>query len=212
MVNARLRPRAAKGFTLIEVMLAITITAFVALLAYNGLSAALTAGERHSAQAQQLADIQLPLTILERDIRHAIFRPIRDEYDETIAALTGSSSDQYLLRLTRRGWDNPRGLPRGDLQRVRYRLENQQLWRESWSVLDRVSEEDSLQRTLLMEGVVNVELSFLDSKSAGASSSPLGGEWVELWEETDRLPLAVQITFEIDGFGEVRRVFSIPSE
>lgn len=204
--------RAVAGFTLVEVILAVAITAFVALLAYNGLSAAITAAERHQLQAQRLADIQLPLTVLGRDIRHAVNRSVKDEYDETKAALSGGELNDYLLILTRRGWDNPRGLPRGELQRVRYVLEDDELWRESWSVLDRLSEEGGQQRTLLIDQVLTVELAFLDPQSAGASSSPLGGEWVDLWEAQGRLPAAVEIKLDIDGFGEIRRVFSIPSD
>ena len=68
------------GFTLVEVLLAMAITAFVGLLAYNGLSTSMTASEVHSEQAKQIGDIQLPLTVIERDIRNAVVRPVRDEY------------------------------------------------------------------------------------------------------------------------------------
>ena len=44
------------GFTLIEVMLAMLITAFVAMLAYSGLSTSIVAAEGHEEQAQQIAD------------------------------------------------------------------------------------------------------------------------------------------------------------
>ena len=71
--------RCPAGFTLIEVILAVAITTFVALLAYTGLSTSMTAAEQHGKQAQLIADIQLPLTIIERDIRHAINRTIVDE-------------------------------------------------------------------------------------------------------------------------------------
>lgn len=209
------RLHSLQGFTLIEVMLAMVITAFVALLAYNGLSAAITAGERHELQAEKLAGILLPLTVMERDIRNAVRRQITDEYDELVGALTGGALDQYILRLTRSGWDNPRGLRRGELQRVRYVLENEELWRESWSVLDRTSEEEGQQRTLLLKGVLNFELAFLDPGAAGTIPNPipLGGEWVETWDEKvmDRMPLAVQIKLELEGFGELQRVYSIPS-
>lgn len=201
-----------RGFTLIEVMVAITITAFVALLAYQGLSAALTAAERNERQVQQLADIQLPLTVLERDIRNAVARPIVDEYGDTVAALSGGVFEDYLLKLTRRGWTNPRNLPRGELQRVRYSLENDQLWRESWSVLDRLTEQDSLRRTLLLDNVNNIELAFLNHRSALAQASPIGGEWVDNWASASQLPTAVMVSIELENFGELRRVFSIPSE
>lgn len=199
------------GFTLIEVLLAMGITTFVALLAYSGLSASITAAESQQLQAQQIVDIQLPLTVLERDIRNAVARPIRDEYDDRVEALVGGAFNDYLLVLTRRGWDNPRELSRGELQRVRYQLLDDVLWRESWSVLDRVSEEAGRQRTRLLQGVRAIEITFLDSASSGASRSPLGGEWLDEWDIPQRLPAAIKIQFEVEGFGEVARVISIPS-
>jgi len=199
------------GFTLIEVLLAMGITTFVALLAYSGLSASITAAESQQLQAQQIVDIQLPLTVLERDIRNAVARPIRDEYDDRVEALVGGAFNDYLLVLTRRGWDNPRELSRGELQRVRYQLLDDVLWRESWSVLDRVSEEAGQQRTRLLQGVSDIEIAFLDSASSGASRSPLGGEWLDEWDMPQRLPAAIKIQFEVEGFGEVARVISIPS-
>ena len=199
------------GFTLIEVLLAMGITTFVALLAYSGLSASITAAESQQLQAQQIVDIQLPLTVLERDIRNAVARPIRDEYDDRVEALVGGAFNDYLLVLTRRGWDNPRELSRGELQRVRYQLLDDVLWRESWSVLDRVSEEAGRQRTRLLQGVRAIEITFLDSASSGASRSPLGGEWLDEWDMPQRLPAAIKIQFDVEGFGEVARVISIPS-
>ena len=199
------------GFTLIEVLLAMGITTFVALLAYSGLSASITAAESQQLQAQQIVDIQLPLTVLERDIRDAVARPIRDEYDDRVEALVGGAFNDYLLVLTRRGWDNPRELSRGELQRVRYQLLDDVLWRESWSVLDRVSEEAGRQRTRLLQGVRAIEITFLDSASSGASRSPLGGEWLDEWDIPQRLPAAIKIQFDVEGFGEVARVISIPS-
>lgn len=201
--------RQPKGFTLIEVLLAMAITAFIALMANSGLGTAITAAEQHEVQADMIAEIQLPLTVLERDIRHAVLRPVTDEYGEQVAALRGGSFNDVVLMLTRRGWDNPRGLARGDLQRVHYIMEDEELWRESWSVLDRINEEDSQQRTLLLDGVTEFEITFLDDGSTNASRSDIGGEWVDDWEKAN-LPLAIEFSFQLENFGEVRRVFSIP--
>lgn len=201
-----------QGFTLVEVMLAMVITAFVGVLAYQGLSAAMTAEEVNRRQLEYLADIQLPLTVLERDIRNAVDRSIIDEYGNEQPAMSGGELFDSLLRLTRSGWTNPRGLPRGELQRVRYVLENRELWRESWMVLDRLSLEAGQQRTLLLENVERIQLSFLDPGSSGAGVSDLGGEWIESWDKDDpaAMPLAVDIRIELEGLGELHRVFSIP--
>lgn len=209
--NVIAKRRSVQGFTLIEVMLAMVITAFVAMLAYNGLSAAASAAEQHQIQADRLDAMQLPFTIIERDVRNAVQRSIVDEYGDTVAALTGGSFDDYVLKLTRRGWDNPRGLPRGELQRVRYQLEEEKLWRESWSLLDRLSEEDSQRRTIMLEGVLAVEIAFCDSNTTGASTSPLGCEWVDEWNDDSGLPKALELRVELEDFGEIRRVYGIPS-
>lgn len=201
-----------RGFTLIEVMLAMLITAFIALMAYNGLSAAVSAAEGVETQTQRLVDIQLPFTVLERDLRHAVLRPIVDEYDTPQPALAGGELERFLLRLTRRGRANPTNAPRGDLQRVRYVLENRELWRESWGVLDRTDDTAGFQRTLLLNKVARVQLAFLDGKSAGAATSPLGGEWVDSWDRMEALPLAVEVTIELEDIGELRRVIAIPSD
>lgn len=200
------------GFTLIEVMLAMAITAFIALLAYSGLSTAIVAAEQHGKQTQQIADIQLPLTLLERDIRHAVNRPIVDEYEDSLAAMKGGRFGEYSLVLTRLGWANPMDQPRGELQRVRYLIQDNELWRESWSVIDRVSQEHSKQTNRLLEGVLTFELEFLDGGANSADQSLLGGEWVDEWDQKNVLPLAIEVTLEIENFGELRRVFSIPSQ
>ncbi|MDC3332886.1 type II secretion system minor pseudopilin GspJ, partial [bacterium] len=133
-------------------------------------------------------------------------RTIKDEYDDSQPAFEGGAFNDYILRLTRSGWANPRGLPRGEVQRVRYTLEGRELWRESWSVLDRVDSESSLQRTLLINSVEEMKVLFL---KPDASITPLGGEWVEEWNNATQLPMAVDVVLEIEKFGRVRRVLNI---
>ncbi len=206
------RSEANKGFTLIEVMLAMAITGFIAVMAYNGLSAAINSAERQQLQARTLADIQISLAVMERDIRQLVQRPIRDEYGDQQPSLKGGSQQEYLLTLSRGGWDNVLKQRRSELQRVRYTLEDDQLWRESWPVLDRVDAEEGLQRLLLIDGVMDFQLAFLNSDTQAASQSPLGGEWVDDWSPqpgADTLPLAIEIRFEIEAFGQVRRVYEI---
>lgn len=200
------------GFTLIEVMLAMAITAFIAVIAYSGLSAAINASERQQLQVQRLGDIQLSLSVLERDIRYAVLRGIVDEYGDRQSAMLGGIQQEYVLQLTRSGWDNPANQRRSELQRVRYLLEDDQLWRESWLVLDRLDSEEGLQRVMLIAEVTNFEIAFLNGESTAASQSPLGGEWIDDWSPergADRLPRAVELKLELEGFGQVRRVFEV---
>lgn len=210
MTDCRAARRFPTGFTLIEVLLAMVITAFIGIMAYQGLSAAMTAAEGHEQETRRMVELQLPWTVLERDVRHAVNRPVLDSYGDEQPALSGGELEEFPLRLTRRGRIAPADVGYGDLQRVRYVLEGDTLYRESWSVLDRYNEDDTLQRTLLIGNVQRIELAFLDTATAGAAPGALGGEWLEEWDKPDQLPRAVDITITLKDIGEVRRVFSIP--
>ena len=205
------------GFTLLEVLLAMAITAMVAMMAYAGLNAAMNAAERHGSQVERLGEIQIALSWLVRDLRHSVDRPVLDAGGELQPALRGDEVEEYCLELTRTGWANQRGQRHSSLQRVRYQLDaDGALWREHWLVLDRIdNDEQGLQRVKLLTGIKRVALRFLDGKAGNAQSEDLGGEWVERWPATrgDRLlPLAVEFELELDGFGEVKRVVGLTNE
>src|SRR5690606_38976471 len=95
-------------FTLIELLLAMAVTALLAVLAYNGLSTALNSAERHRQVMQQLASLQTVLLWLERDLIQARWRPVDNAWGEEQPALAGGELQDFVLRLTRDGWDNPR--------------------------------------------------------------------------------------------------------
>lgn len=201
-----------RGFTLIEVLLAMAVTLMVGVIAYNSLSVSIMAADSNENRTQRLAKVQLALTFMERDIRQAALRGIVDEFGDPQPALSGGAAADYPLQLTRRGWDNPGDQRRGELQRVRYRLDNGQLWREYWPVLDMADEEQGKQQLLLLEGVSELVFKFLDDRSNRAGQSPIGGEWRDYWQpspDRDHLPRAVELIFELEQFGQVRRVIEV---
>ena len=211
------RNNRAGGFTLIEVLLAMAITALVAVMGYAGLSAAISAASRHGEMVQRLGDVQTAVSWIVRDLRQSVDRPIIDARDELRPAIIGGSDDnEELLELTHSGWDNPRGQRRSALQRVHYRLDaDGNLWRNHWIVLDRIDDEDHLQQVKLLSGVQSFKAKFLDGKAANAKQAALGGEWVEQWPATKGdtlLPLAVEFDIDIDGIGVVHRVVGLAND
>lgn len=213
-MNARVSKDYLHGFTLIEVLLAMAITAMIAVMAYAGLSAAINAASRHGEMVQRLGDVQTAIGWIVRDLRQSIDRPITDARDELRPAIIGGNDDnEELLELTHSGWDNPRGQRRSALQRVHYRLDaDHNLWRDNWIVLDRIDDEDHLQQIKLLSGVQSFKAKFLDGKSANAKQAALGGEWVEQWPATKGdtlLPLAVEFDIDIDGIGVIHRVVGL---
>jgi len=167
----------ARGFTLLEVLLAMAITAMVAVMGYAGLTAAMNAAERHGRQVQRLGEIQAALGYLVRDLRQSVDRPIVDARGDQEPAIIGNAEEEQFLSLTRVGWDNPRGQRRGSVQRVRYRLDaNGDLWREHWLVLDRVDDEDHLQSVKLLSGVDHIRLQFIQADPPEKKDSGDGGQ------------------------------------
>lgn len=208
--------KSSRGFTLIEVLLAMAITAMIAVMGYAGLSAAMSAAERHGEMVRRLGDMQTAVGWIVRDLRQSVDRPIVDARGDLQPALIGSEENEQLLELTHTGWDNPRGQRRGALQRVRYRLDaDGNVWREHWLVLDRIDDEDHLQKVKLLSGVHSFKLQFLDGTSANAKQELLGGEWVEHWPSKPAgkiMPLAVQFDIDIDGVGTVHRVVGLAND
>lgn len=208
-------PINACGFTLIEVLLAIALTALVAFMAYAGVSTAADAAERHRAQVERLGELQTALRWMTRDLQQLLDRPILDARGDKSPALTGGEQRDPLLELSHVGWNNPLDQTRGSVQRVRYRLEDGVLWREHWLVLDRVDDDEHLQSVELIDGVSAVRLEFLDGKSANAANQRIGGEWIDEWPTPPSdplLPLAVRIELELDDLGTVERIVAIASE
>jgi general secretion pathway protein J len=208
------------GFTLIEVLIALAITAFVSMIAYTSLSSVLTGVERLRETTDRTYEINRAFMILSRDLRQFVNRPVRDEFGELEPALSGGVLARFALSFTRSGWHNPAGYPRSNLQRVNYRLEDDALWRDTYGVLDRAgnTEPNSVQ---LLEGVEDVQLGFLGSltelqvESRGAKLDTTG--WVESWVldssapgQELQPPVAVEISLQLQDWGEIRRLYALP--
>lgn len=204
-------PELERGFTLLEVMVAMAGTALVALLAYGGLTAAGNAVERHRGQVTRLAEVSTALGWLVRDLQQALPRSIVDAEGEVQPALSGGMAQPFLLELTSAGWSNHRGARRGMLQRARYRLESDGvLWRDYWPVLDRGSDGAGMQSVLLLRDVDDIELAFLGP--SGEVSSPRGDGWSSRWPAAgmEELPWAVRIRADLQGIGRVERIVGLP--
>jgi len=204
------------GFSLIELLLAMMITAIVGLMAFSGLDAAMSANERNQVQSERMREINLAMVLLSRDLRQTRPRSIRTDSDESRTAFYGGDGD-IIFALTRSGWENPAGRARSNLQRVIYRLDDGKLQRELWTALDYGSESRPRLATLL-RGVNDVEVNFLKPIIPENPSDPertIEGEWVNSWqlelidEAESYRPPAVEIVLELEDWGRIRRVFQI---
>ncbi len=213
--------RAASGFTLIEVLIAMAITAVVSVLAYGGLSSAMNAVDQLRVNRDRSYEINRAWMIISRDLRQFAPRPVRDEFGEVEAAFTGGELARFELSFTRAGWHNPSGYPRSTLQRVNYRVEDDGLWRDSYPVLDRSGDTEPTSVLLLAE-VESMDLAFLGSLEALRQRDDEGldtASWPETWAPEVgtsgrdlRPPLAMQITLQLYDWGEMRRLYVLSDE
>jgi general secretion pathway protein J len=194
-------PKWGSGFTLLELLVALSIFAVIAMLAYSGLLSVLQIGARVEQTTQQLTRLQLTFQRLNQDMSQLIYRPIRNEYGDSLPAIQGALQQ---IELTRAGWRNPSQQPRGHLQRVNYSLEKQTLWRTYWQVLDRTRDSQP-QRSALLTDVTAFKLRFLDAQM----------EWHEAWVSSDTaqpventlILKAIEVTLSITDWGELTWLF-----
>ena len=209
-----------RGFTLIEVLIALSITAFVSMIAYTSLSTVLTGVERLRENTDRIYEINRAFMILSRDLRQFVNRPVRDEFGEVEPAFSGGILARFALSFTRSGWHNPQGYPRSNLQRVNYRLEDDALWRDTYAVLDRAGNTEP-NSVLLLDGVDDMQLAFLGSLQAlqtGSHGAALDTtDWVESWVPDSSVPgqelappVAVEIILQLQNWGEIRRLYALP--
>jgi len=208
------------GFTLIEVLIALAITAFVSAIAYTSLSTALIGVESTRATSDRTYEVNRAWMIITRDIRHFVSRPVRDEFGEVEPALVGGPAARFALSFTRSGWHNPNDNLRSNLQRVNYRVAEGALWRDSYPVLDRAS--DSAPREVkLLDGVEYLEFGFLGSLSEVQSGNNTVAletrDWSESWvadtssPDSELVPpLALELRLLLEDWGEMRRLYALP--
>lgn len=194
-----------RGFTLIELIVAMAVFAVMATMAYSGLQSVLDARGRTEQHAQKLAALQTAFFWLGKDIEQAVPRSVRNPYGDPIKAFLAEPTSEYSLELTHAGWSNPfasEKRQRSLLQRVAYGVHDKKLLRKYWFDLDREHDSATFE-TVLLEGVSTMEMRYVDhSLQWQAQWPPLGSKEV--------LPLAVEVSLDIEGIGKILRLFRVP--
>ena len=192
-----------KGFTLLEVLVAITIFALLSLAAYQVLQGVLRSSEISKAHSERLTELQRAMLIIEQDFTQIVARRSRQEGvdNEDLSTLTAGEdlfeSEDQGIEFNRLGWANPLNLlPRSDILRVRYRLQDGQLQRLYFLYPDTVSGQLAEQQILLND----IEALSFRFWSNG---------WKETWQSKTDLPDGIEITFNSKYFSEIRRAFVI---
>lgn len=184
-----------KGFTLLELLIALAVFAIMSVMAYSGLKILLDARSQTSIKSAQLSELQMTLYLLNEDFLHSVSRSVRDDYGADEMAMHGGMNGE-IVTLTRSvpAWTQHQS--GSQLQRISYRLEKGELYRYVWTTLDRTQQSETKRRKLM--ALENLQLRFFKD------------DWATFWSANE-IPKAVEMTFTVQGLGEIKRLFFIHS-
>jgi len=178
-----------RGFTLLEVVVAIAIFSLLGLATYQLLDRVMRSDQRIQTQEQQLRHLQRALGLLERDLIQAQRHALKDDHSHSQALV----SQPQGLRVLRGGWRNPLEFPRSDLLQANHRLSDGEWLRETQGL-----EPGSISQTQsLLSGVELIHLRFIDGQGQAHDSWPIGSQALSL-------PAAVDIALNAPGYPNIR--------
>jgi general secretion pathway protein J len=175
------------GFTLIEILIALTIFSIMAVMGTTVLYSVFSARDRTTEHAVRLSDIQIAMVLLDRDITQILDAPLQ--------------LDNNAMEFTRGGMVNPLAAKkRSTLLRVSYSLHDKTLVR----TINRLNQVIGTMRrddiTLpLLKKVDKLDITYMDKRY----------QTHQTWRAR-QLPNAIRITLSLDDFGEISELYLLP--
>ena len=198
-----------RGFTLVELLIAMAIVAVIGIIALTGLSTVMRQQAIAEERTQRWNDIQFAMRVIALDLAQVHPRTARDESGQTWEPgfLVGPN-EQFAVEFSRGGWTNPAGLPRGHVLRVAYdwEMDGGTLVRFHWPSIDRTLTTPP-GRTELLTGVDEVQIRLLDRN----------GQWHREWPPLDlpspdslvTSPRLVEFNVHLEDLGHLWRTVEV---
>ena len=193
-----------KGFTLIEVLVAIAIFASLSVGAYQVLNQVQRSNELSVERSERLKSLQRALVFLNNDFRQMVLRQTRTNGEEPSTQLLQwqdylLDSDAKGVMFARLGWHNPQQqFPRGEVTKVGYRIKGETLQRIWWRYPDTPVGQEGIVTPLLTQ-VEAFDIRFYD-----------GNQWKSDWDSSDSLPKAVSVVLTLKDYGKITRTYLTP--
>jgi len=184
-------PRGARGFTLLELLIAMTLLGLLAGLLFGGLSFGVRVWEKGDAELEEMAELQIAQGLIGRLISETLLSDLVEGEDEDAAIFEGTAD---ALRFV--GPAPAQSLP-GGLYRLSIRADDvfgKSRLVMTWRLLDPDEREpadgNEENVVVLVENIADVSFGFF-----GAADEDLDGDprWRDRWEGMPGLPLLVRI-------------------
>jgi general secretion pathway protein J len=193
-----------RGFTLVELLVALAIFAIMSGFAYRALNSMLESREALAKESRKWRDVSLFVGRVERDVAAVLPRIATGAGELKLAPLSSSiDSTAPGLAITRSG-NMLAGNVSAAPQRVAYRLREGRIERLAWAGVD-AAPRDEPQPTPVLAGVGSLAFRFMDPKSS---------EWRPDWglpgNAAAALPAAVEMTLVLASGERIVRLFDLP--
>ena len=153
--------RSDDGFTLIEVLIAISIFAMLMIFSIQGFLLVANMEERNRESLAVEQNFHRAWSLIGQDFLHLRSRPIKDQFGTEQGAYI-AGREPYLVEFTRGGLPSLPTSP-GGMMRVAYHLSDEgELIRTTWSALDTLDIED-LQEQVIISGLEEVSFEQLNN-------------------------------------------------
>jgi general secretion pathway protein J len=200
--HARTWRKSTRGFTLLEILIALFIFTVLSMILVAALRSVIDAHSGTEKSAERLRRLQISLLVMSRDIEQAVNRPVLNIVGKEESAFTGTT---HGFTFTHAGYANPDStLARSSLQRTAYSWRDNALWRLSWNVLDQAPETRSHAREL-QKDVLEARFEYLDKEGHFRDGWPVPGD-------EQPLPRAVRVLLTIDHWGKISQLYLVPAQ
>jgi general secretion pathway protein J len=184
------------GFTLLELLVAITVFAVIAAAAYTGLSSATAAEVKIDEEGLKWKNLTFFFAHLERDLACFVDRPGTGQDGEKLPSMTGKMTDKsgasVELAFARLGRGSQSAAPK----RVGYRLNEGKIEALVWPALD-LAPDSKPEIYEAMNGVGSFTVKFA-----------AGGNWSQDWNAQSP-PRGVEVVVALKSGETIRRIFAL---
>lgn len=195
----------AKGFTLLEVLIAIAIFSMISMSSFSIFNTVIKSNESSKIRTDRINELQRGFLLIERDLLQIAKRSIRlngeaPQEDFLYTDDNSFSDSESTLAFVRHGWTNPGLLlPRSNMQSVAYQLNEGTFERLHFNFVDAIQGQEPKIRKLVTE-IEELNFEFFYDK-----------EWQDKIIEKS-LPQAIAVEFITKDYGLIRREFLVAGD